>query len=368
MPSSLYLHVPFCPQICPYCDFHKMLRNEGLVERYLDRLEAQAGELARDYPGPLKTIYLGGGTPSALKDHELERVVAALRSGWGFPASEETTLEADPLTFDRERLRFFRELGFNRLSIGMQSTQDSVLEHLGRLHRGRDALEAVTWALEEGFEVSADLIMAVEGQDPELDLRNLASTGVGHVSVYTLSIEKNTPFHLRGVTVDEDRAADDYELANEVLGEYGLNRYEVSSHARPGHEAVHNQVYWHGSHYLALGPGAAGFLPAPGGPGVRTQNPLMKAWLQGDPPETIELDPLEYTLERLMTGLRTVRGVDLTDVRERGGTNILERFGEQVTQFGRLGLLNLNGDRLVATDDGLVRLDALLRRFFAAAQ
>src|SRR5690606_6547110 len=119
---SLYLHVPFCPSICPYCDFHKMRRHEGLVARYLDRLEEEAAALAARHPGPLDTVYLGGGTPSHLTDGELARVFALLARSWGTPARLETTLEADPRTFDRERLARFRDHGVDRLSIGLQST------------------------------------------------------------------------------------------------------------------------------------------------------------------------------------------------------------------------------------------------------
>ncbi|HEX7003982.1 MAG TPA: radical SAM family heme chaperone HemW [Trueperaceae bacterium] len=364
-PVSLYLHVPFCPQVCPYCDFHKMLRHEGLVARYLDRLEAEVREAGERFPGPLETIYLGGGTPSALEDDELERVVRALADSFGFPARLETTIEADPLTFDPERLSFFRDLGFSRLSIGLQSTQDQVLRRLGRRHGGAEGLEAVTWALEAGFEVSADLITAVEGQDAERDLRTLAATGVPHVSVYTLTIEPFTPFAVRGVRVDEERAADDYERAAQVLSRYGLERYEVSSHARPGHESRHNQVYWHGRYFMGLGPAAAGFLPCPGSPGVRVSNPPMKGWLAGETAVTERLSAEEYVLERLMTGLRTLRGVDINDVRERSGIDVRQRFAGLLDRFIRLGLLETTDDRLKATDAGLIRLDALLREFFA---
>ena len=366
-PASLYLHVPFCPQICPYCDFHKMLRNEGLVAKYLERLEQEISVAAERFPGPLETIYLGGGTPSALQDAELERVVKALERNFGFPARLETTLEADPLTFDPARLERFRDLGFSRLSIGVQSTQDGVLERLGRGHDAGAGLEAVEWALEAGFEVSADIITAVEQQDAERDLRVLAATGVPHLSVYTLTIEPYTPFALRGVRVDEDRAADDYEMAAAVLAEYGLERYEVSSHARPGHESNHNQVYWHGRHFLGLGPSAAGFLPQPGLPGRRLTNPGIRGWLQGEEASVEPVDPEGYLLERLLTGLRTSKGVDLVDVRSRSGIDIEERFEDVLAQLRHHSLLEVTDGRLRASPDGLIRLDAVVGCFFSEA-
>lgn len=343
-----------------------MLRSEGLVSAYLNRLEQEIAETAAGHPGPLDTIYLGGGTPSGLSDAELNRIVSAIDSAWGFPARLETTLEADPLTFDPARLDFFRELGFSRLSIGVQSTQDRVLKRLGRRHSAAEGLEALDWAIAAGFEASADLITAVDGQDSAADLRALASSGVPHISVYTLTIEPYTPFAMRGVTVDEERAADDYELAADVLGEHGLERYEVSSHARAGHESRHNQVYWHGRHFLGIGPSAAGFLPSPHGPGERVSNRPLKGWLEGTAPVRELLTASDYVLERLMTGLRTRLGVDLADVLERSGIDVTERFAGTLEPLFRRRLLELDEDRLRATDEGLIRLDALLRRFFAA--
>lgn len=367
MPRSLYLHVPFCPHICPYCDFHKMLRHEGLVARYLTRLEDEAAALAARFPGPLDTIYLGGGTPSHLGDAELGRLVAALARGWNFPARRETTLEADPKTFDPARLARFRELGFDRLSIGLQSSQDGVLRFLGRQHSGAEGLEAVRWALDAGFNASADLITAVPGQDAAADLEALAATGVPHVSVYTLTVEPHTPFARRGVRVDDDRAADDNDLAEALLARRGYVRYEVSSHARPGFESQHNRVYWSGAPFLALGPSAASYWPGGRhGLGVRVTNPPLKGWLLGEPPAEEHLTPRDFLLERLMTGLRTRDGVDLDALAARSGIDARARYAGVLDGFVGAGLLELDGARLRATRAGIVRLDGVLRRFFAS--
>lgn len=168
MVRHFYLHVPFCPSICPYCDFHKMLRHEGLVARYLDRLESEAAQVAELYGGAgLDTVYLGGGTPSHLTDPELERVFALLERHWGGVGALETTLEADPLTFDAQRLQRWRELGVDRLSIGLQSTDDDVLKYLGRLHDSRQGLDAVKVALDAGFRVNVD-VMRCAGSGPRV--------------------------------------------------------------------------------------------------------------------------------------------------------------------------------------------------------
>lgn len=393
-PRALYVHVPFCPSICPYCDFHKMLRSEPLVARYLERLDVEVDQVAAAYPGPLDTIYFGGGTPSHLKDEELARVFAALRRGWGGGAAgarspdggpesafrlsgeltdggsgrgelarTEFTLEADPLTFDERRLAFFAELGVTRLSIGLQSTQDPVLSYLGRVHDREAGLEAVRMALSSGMQANVDIIMAVPGQRLADDLRTVLDLGASHLSVYSLTIEPNTPFGRRGIVVDPEADADAFELAGQVVQEYGLRRYEVSNFALPGHESRHNLAYWRGRHYLALGPGASAYLPE--GPfGTRVKNPPIKTWLLGAEPERDVLDADDVVLERLMTGLRTTEGVDLGRLAERTGAHVADLAPAWLRDATRHGLL-LHGadDVLRATEVGLERLDALLRSF-----
>ena len=368
-----------------------MHRNEALVAAYLDRLDEEATALHREFsghefPSGLDTVYFGGGTPSHLSDKELARVVTTLEKTWGWPAREETTLEADPLTFDRARLQTFKALGFNRLSIGLQSTQDGVLSFLGRLHSGKQGLEAVEMALDAGFEVSADLITGIRGQVTEQDLNALAGTGVPHISVYNLTIEPYTPFARRGVKVDEDKEADDYDLTNEILNSYGLNRYEVSSHAKRGHESKHNQVYWHGDYFLALGPSAASFLPSAGirgqglgassstfcsptpGPrplvGERRTNGPIKAWLEHSSPEILPVSPDDYVLDLLMTGLRTRRGVHVERAERTSGIQLLERFALLIERYKAEGLLELTPPYLRATEKGLLHLNTIVQGFF----
>ena len=345
-----------------------MRRHEGLVAAYLARLEQEAVSLYREFPSQLKTIYLGGGTPSHLSDEELARVVSIFEKTWGW--AEETTLEADPLTFNKARLEFFKRLGFNRLSIGLQSTQDDVLKFLGRLHSAEEGLNAVEMALNAGFEVSADLITAVNGQDTAQDLRTLAETGVTHISVYNLTIEPYTPFALRGVQVDEAKEAKDFELTNEVLSGYGFERYEVSSHAKPGHESKHNQTYWHGDYFLALGPSAAGFYPVENKSeassrfvGERRTNLLIKGWLEHTPPERLLVTPDDYVLDVLMTGLRTRRGIDLDRLAERTGIQVGERYASLVETLTARGvaraypaLLTRHGQRTRATQRHLEKV------------
>ncbi len=370
MVRHLYLHVPFCPSICPYCDFHKMLRHEGLVARYLERIEKEAEALAASYGGsPLDTVYLGGGTPSHLTDAELGRLFALLRRHWGGAGSVETTLEADPLTFDARRLQRWRDLGIDRLSIGLQSTDDAVLSFLGRLHDGRQGLEAVAAALDAGFRVNVDVIAAVPGQDLRTDLLRVVATGTEHVSVYSLTIEPHTPFALRGVRVDPDEDADAFELTGELLATAGLARYEVSNFAVPGEESRHNLAYWRGAHYLALGPSASAYLPEGGRFGTRTKSQPIKTWLLGAEPERDVLDTDGYVLERLLTGLRTAAGVDLAELERAAGVGLAELAPGWLAAMTEGGMLTAAaedpaaGTTLRATPAGLARLDGVMRAF-----
>ena len=335
-----------------------------MVASYLKRLRTEALDLHAEFPGALDTVYFGGGTPSHLTDDELALVVETLQKTWGFPGLHETTLEADPLTFDRERLETFKALGFDRVSIGLQSTQDEVLRFLGRQHNAQEGLAAVETVLEAGFTVSADLITAVPAQDAARDLHTLAQTGVPHVSVYNLTVEANTPFARRGIRVDEDKEADDYEKTEQILSAYGLERYEVSSHARPGFEAKHNQVYWSGEHFLALGPSAASFVPSPGRLGERRTNPSIKKWLLGGEPEVLRVGPLEFVQDVLMTGLRTRRGVDLVKLSERAGINVESHYASVLGKLTKAGLLEQHGPHLRVTEKGLTQLNGVVGAFF----
>jgi coproporphyrinogen III oxidase-like Fe-S oxidoreductase len=199
--------------------------------------------------------------------------------------------------------------------------------------------------------------------------------------VYSLTIEPFTPFAIRNVQRNEDKEARDYELTNEILSSYGLERYEVSSHAKAGHEAKHNQVYWHGDYFLALGPSAAGFiggrrkeeggrsktdihhLPPITHHPFRFTNPPIKAWLNHASPEVIELTPERYVQDVLMTGLRTKQGVDIGRLEQRTGINVLLRYADLIALFTKRGLLRHDNNFLTVTEQGLLQLNGIISRF-----
>lgn len=342
-----------------------MRRSESLVEKFLKRLREEAKNYYQQYPNKLKTIYLGGGTPSHLTNTELEHLFESISQTWGLDA-EEITLEADPLTYDSERLKFFKSLGVNRLSIGLQSTQDDVLKFLGRKHTAEEGLTSVRQAVELDFRVSADLITAIDGQDTAKDLHTLAQTEVGHISVYNLTIETHTPFALRKIQVNEDKEVGDYLLTDKILSSYGYTRYEISSHAKASEESLHNQVYWHGDYFIALGPSAAGLLPSKDENIVATRysNSTIKSWLEADKGKEFQLAAIDYCIERLMTGLRTVKGVDLGQLKRQSGIDILVEYTDEIGLFIRQNMLEIRNGQLVATQQGLLQLNGIIQKFF----
>ena len=346
--ASLYVHVPFCPTLCPYCDFHVVRRGPGWVEAYLRRLKEEAQALHERFPEPLRTLYLGGGTPSYLRDRELVALFQSLP--WALAQGAEVTLEANPGTLSPGRLRLLQDLGVNRLSLGVQSFQDPVLKFLGRAHGRKGALRAVEMALEWGFRVSIDLILGLPMQDVEADLKEAARLGVGHVSAYTLQVEKGTPFALLGLKEDPEREAWAMERAEEVLGEAGLFRYEVSNFAREGEEARHNLVYWRAGFWLALGPAATGQYPGEGGAyALRRTAPPLPRWLRGEAPKEEAISPLEHAKESLMLGLRLREGVDVGAVEARTGLALFPLLQGRAEELAQEGLLQVRGKRLLPT-------------------
>lgn len=369
----LYVHVPFCPSICPYCDFHVLERRAGMVERYLARIEEEAAWLARTYPTDLETVYLGGGTPSFLRGAEMEALVGSVRRhlGWG---RLENTLEINPGTVSGERAAHWRDLGFDRASVGVQSLDDATLRFLGRQHTAAQAREAVQTLTAQGFRVSGDLITAVPGQPLDRDIQGLVELGVGHVSAYTLTVEPGTEFARRGVTVQEDDERAGFERTEALLEARGFARYEISNYALPGQESRHNRAYWHGRTYLGLGPGAAGHYPAGHGPAAgelgllttRRTNPHLHEWLTGAAGDPEGIDPEEYVTDALFMGLRLREGLDLADLARRSGLDVRERYARPLARNVARGLLALDGDRLRATPEGWWVLNRVVTDFLEA--
>ena len=315
--ATAYIHIPFCSEVCPYCDFAVVAGRDDLAERYID---AVCSEIASVDPWqPLDAVYFGGGTPSHIDPRLLGQIVDALSRVHGIAAGAEVTLEANPEDFERGRADELLSLGFNRVSFGAQSFDGTVLASLGRRHKASHIVKAVSGARDAGFvNVSLDLIYGTPGETDESWLKTLNSALAlrpDHVSCYALTVERGTPLG-RAVSAgapspDPDVQADRHEVAESKLGEAGLDRYEVSNWSRPGYECRYNLTVWAQGEYEAYGNGAHGFRN-----GVRFRNMRrLDAYLQ-----SIELGKMARAgeeevsgwnaeVDRLFVGLRRTVGV-----------------------------------------------------------
>ena len=316
----LYLHIPFCHRICPYCSFYKHTPGGTPIGGFIQALGKEASE--RSNESKPTSLYLGGGTPSMLSPKHLSDLFASLKSGFDLSAATELTLEANPATFDLEKARLFKSLGVTRVSLGIQSFTPHVLETLGREHTPEQASESVRILREAGIaSVNIDLMFSIPGQsleDWESTLLHAVSLKPDHISAYNLTYEEDTAFFesLKNGTYaeNEDHDADHYHLAEEILTAAGFDHYETSNYAQPGHHSQHNQGYWEGADYLGLGPSAVSTID-----GIRHKNiPDTAAYITrvnsiGNAiHETETLTPAQRRIERIALGLRTSKGIPLS--------------------------------------------------------
>lgn len=329
-PRAAYVHVPFCAHRCGYCDFAIAVGKTGEMEAYLGALEAEAARLGA--PRPVASWYVGGGTPSLLPERLLERLGALLARWFPLLPGGEATLEANPESFSPEKARVLRDMGFNRVSIGIQSFAQGALDALDRPHGAEASAKAVGDALSAGLDVSADLIFGVPGQDLaawEADIRRVASLGPGHVSAYGLTYEKGTPLERRRraglvLPVADEAERGMYELAMDLLPELGYIQYEISNYSRPGRESRHNGEYWANHGYYGSGMGAARFVGGERSVNTRNLGDYISAAASGGalarPGE--RLGGLEAARETLYLNLRRVRGADPAEFLQRTGIEL----------------------------------------------
>jgi putative oxygen-independent coproporphyrinogen III oxidase len=361
----LYVHVPFCPTICPYCDFHVLERRGGLVEAYLWQLEQDASQLVAQHGAfPLETLYIGGGTPSFLRDSELEQLSKIIQNHFGW-ASLEATLEVNPGTVSPARAQHWRDLGFTRVSVGVQSTQDTVLKFLGRTHSASQALDAIKLLQSTGFVVSADLITAVPNQDLAKDIATLGALGLEHISCYTLTIEEGTPFYKQGVKVTEEAETLALETAEPMLAEFGLERYEVSNHAKLGFESKHNTAYWQNKFFYGLGAGAAGHYPLLSASHIamRRTNPFLYAWLEGNRGTEELISRVDFVTDALFNGLRLRQGVNMTQLSNRAGLDARTHFATAFEVCESKGWLEWDAEMVHCTKAGWWVLNRVVSEF-----
>jgi oxygen-independent coproporphyrinogen-3 oxidase len=357
----IYLHIPFCHRVCPYCSFYKHTPGTTPIGTFVDALVAETQQRLVQTADAPRTIYLGGGTPSMLSPSHLSRLFTGLRDSIDFSKLDEVTLEANPATFDAAKAHLFRELGVTRISLGIQSFTPHVLEILGREHSVAQASEAVAILREAGIpSINIDLMFSIPGQskaDWESTLRHAIALRPDHISAYNLTYEEDTAFFeslRRGeMRENEDHDAEFFHLADKLLCAAGYDHYETSNYAQPGHHSSHNRGYWRGEDYLGLGPSAVSTLD-----GTRWKNIPDTAHYVAQVQsighalsESETLDTEARRLEHIALGLRTCDGIPL---------DLLGREARQsAVHFVTEGLARIEGNRLILIHHGRALVDPI---------
>ena len=369
---GVYVHWPFCRRICPYCDFNIHAETPIDETAWRDALLSELAHYAAELKGRTVTsLYFGGGTPSLMAPATAGALIDAVQAHWAVADDIEITLETNPTSSERDRLKDFKRAGVNRLSVGVQSFDDAALAFLGRDHSGAEALQTLEDANAAFDRVTFDLIYARPGQTPtdwQRELSQALQVAGGHLSLYQLTIESGTPFARAGVAPpDEDITADMFEATQEILSAAGMPAYEISNHARAGEESRHNLTCWRGGDYLGIGPGAHGRLTI-GDKFFGTHqihNPAR--WLQ----RTSEnghgtakrrpLDAEDRARELLMMGLRLVEGVDLKRFAAIAGVDMAQIVdADALERLTNGALVEYDAAVLRATAEGRQRLNAVL--------
>jgi len=377
---SLYVHIPFCRAKCAYCDFNSYPGLDHLFEKYVHALQTEMRWVSRGRSLKVKTIYLGGGTPTVLPLAFLGEVLAACHEHFTIAEGTEITVEANPGTVDSSYLAGLLEMGVNRLSLGVQSFHDDELRLLSRLHTAAQAVEAYRLARQVGLgNVNLDLIYGLPRQTSSSwqdTLQKAIHLQPDHLSLYCLTVEEDTPLGQRIAqgklpVPDPDLAAEMYSLAEEALDKAGCVHYEISNWAQPGCECRHNLTYWRNQPYLGLGAGAHSYFKK-----KRWHNVLSPAeyitLLEADRQELLssiakEVEEIGETLEMAETmilGLRLVReGVRLADFRERFGRELINAYGDEISEMESAGLLEIDGERVQLTARGRLLGNEVFQQF-----
>ncbi len=371
---GLYLHWPFCAARCPYCDFNSHVAAAIDTARWQRAYLAEIDRSAAETRGRvLSTVFLGGGTPSLMAPDLVAAILERIRARWPVANDLEVTLEANPTSAEAGRFRAYAAAGVNRLSMGVQALDDAGLRALGRRHTAAEARAAFEAARAVFPRVSFDLIYARQHQTPadwRRELGQALALAVDHLSLYQLTIEEGTAFgdrrargRLPGLP-DENRAAEMFEITQELCDAAGLPAYEVSNHAAAGSESRHNLIYWRSGDWAGIGPGAHGRLTLSGQRFATLTLRDPASWLAAvetagsgecgrDP-----LSPADRAAEHLMMGLRLAEGIDLARHAALGGAPL---DPGRLAGLAELGLIRTNGRRLAATQQGRAVLNALLR-------
>lgn len=369
-PTSAYVHIPFCTQICYYCDFSKVFIKNQPVDSYLEHLleEFRFYDIQK-----LRTLYIGGGTPTALSAPQLEVLLKGLTKNLDLSVLEELTIEANPGDLDADKIAVLKNSAVNRVSLGVQTFDNKMLKKIGRSHLEKDIYENIDRLKLAGFDnISIDLIYALPGQTMEQVKENVAKAiglDIPHMSLYSLILENHTVFMNRMrrgklPLPKEELEAEMFEYIIAELERAGFEHYEISNFSKSGFESRHNLMYWDNAEYYGIGAGASGYVN-----GVRYKNhgPIrhyLSAVEEGNARITEEhLSQKEQMEEEMFLGLRKKSGVSMARFEEKFGRSFDELYGEIVRDLVQQGLMQIEGDRVRMTKRGLFLGDTVAERF-----
>ena len=361
---ELYIHIPFCIRKCNYCDFLSFPETESGIAQYCHALKEEikrTGDQAEDIG--VRSVFIGGGTPSILEAEQITEIMTCIRNNFSIEKNAEITIESNPGTLNAEKLNCYHELGINRLSIGLQSTDDDCLRRLGRIHTFQEFEKNYEQARKSGFQnINIDLMSGLPGQSLrgyEDTLNRVTELKPEHISSYSLIIEEGTPFYKSDSVLqqlpDEDTERKMYERTKEILAQQGYERYEISNYARQGRECIHNLGYWEQVPYLGMGLGASSFYN-----GARFSNErnfrkyLSTPYLPFEHREDyVQVSREEQMEDTMIFGLRKMKGMSVSEFEREFGTPIWEMYGSVIERYSNLGLLIQEGDVLRLTDAGI---------------
>ena len=367
-PVGIYIHIPFCRSICPFCNFATALHQPESEAEYLRALKREiVGYRPPQAKGRKDTlrvdsIYFGGGTPSVLTAEQVREILEAVHWRFQVAADPEVSLELDPGTADRDRLAGYVEVGVNRLSVGGQSLNDKVLKRIGRQHDADEVRKTFRDARAAGFaNINLDLMVGLPGEIPEKDFEGLHELQPQHASVYILDLASEVPMakeQSRGVLElpSDENTLDAYCRVRDGLRALGLDHYEISNFAQPGFESRHNLRYWTDRPYLGFGAAAHSYLGGSRFWNVRHPARYVEKMDQlGSAVDSREpFDPGRRAAEHLFTGLRRAKGVSLREVEKRYGVSVMKKYGEKLQPYVDLGLVHVTDDVLKLTERGFL--------------
>ncbi len=375
-PLSLYIHFPWCIQKCPYCDFNSHAVKGVIPEdTYINAL---LNDLAKDIiqfqeTRPIKSIFMGGGTPSLFSANQLQRLLLGIQQELTFTDDIEITLEANPGTFESEKFAGYRSIGINRLSIGIQSFNDAHLKRLGRIHTAQEAIHAIAGAKQAGFDnFNLDLMFGLPEsceQDSLRDVQQAIELQASHISFYQLTIEPNTYFHKYPPALPNDEIIFKEQLAcQQLLAEQGYQQYEISAYAQSGKQCQHNINYWSFGDYLGIGAGAHGKMTlALPDKIVRTMKPRKpEQYLKRNEKDGLvqKIKQSDLALEFVMNHLRLKRGFSIETYKQRTGLS-LRSLQPALRHCIQQGLLIENQQHYVCSEKGWLFLDSILEKFLS---